>query len=97
MSLLNMATGKWRPLARHSTDSPFWSLDGAWVYFNDVAHPGVWRVRVTDDLLEALGPPPVPPGYTEAGCRARAFAPDGAILLDCLDSRTDFFALDYKD
>jgi Tol biopolymer transport system component len=97
MSLLDKATGKWRPLVRHPVDSPFWSLDSAWVYFNNVEDTGVWRVRVTNGVLEAVGPTPVPPGYSEGSCRARAFAPDGAVLLDCRDSRTDIFALDYKD
>ena len=95
MSRLEMATGKWHQMVTQSTNSPFWSVESTWVYFNDLANTGLWRVRVSDDRLEAVLPTPVPSGYS-SGCTALGFAPDGSALLSCQDLRTDIFALDLK-
>jgi len=96
MSLLDTTTSKWRLLTLHqSTDHPSWSPDSAWVYFNNVGDTDLRRVRVRDGHVETLGPIPLPSGYTL--CRAVAFVPDGTALLECNDSRTDIFALDYKE
>jgi len=96
LAVLNTTTSRWRPLTRQqSTNHPFWSPDSAWVYFNDMGNTGLWRVRVSDGHLEALGRIPRPSGYNE--CRATSFTPDGAALLQCFDTRVDIFALDYKE
>ena len=96
MSLLDTTTSLWRPLTAHqSTNNPFWSPDSAWVYFNDMGDTGLWRVHVKDGRVEALGPIPLPSTYTD--CFGAGFAPDGAALLYCNDSRSDIFALDYKE
>jgi Tol biopolymer transport system component len=96
LSLLDTTTSKWRSLTRQqATNTPFWSPDGAWVYFNDIGDTGLWRVRVSDGHVEALGRIPRPSGYNQ--CWAESFAPDGTALLGCNDSRQDIFALDYKE
>jgi len=96
MSLLDTTTSQWRPLTRHqSTNTPFWSPDSAWVYFNDLGGTGLWRVHVPEARLEALGKIPPPSGYSN--CFGTGFAPDGAVLIRCPDSRSDIFALDYKE
>ena len=96
LSILDTTTLKWRPLTRQqSTNHPFWSPDSVWVYFNDLGDTGLWRVRVSDGHEEALGGLPRPAGYND--CWAESFAPDGAVLLSCFDSRMDIFALDYKE
>jgi Tol biopolymer transport system component/DNA-binding winged helix-turn-helix (wHTH) protein len=96
LSVLDTTTAKWRPLTRQqNTNTPSWSPDSAWVYFNDIGDTGLWRVRVSDGHVEALGRIPRPPGYDD--CYIYSFAPDGAALLQCYDSRVDIFALDYKE
>jgi len=96
MSLLDTTTSLWRPLTAHqSTNNPFWSPDSAWVYFNDMGDTGLWRVHVKDERVEALGPIPRPSGYSD--CHGVGFRPDGAALVYCNDSRSDIFALDYKE
>lgn len=96
LSVLDTTTSRWRTLTRQqSTNHPSWSPDSAWVYFNDVGDTGVWRVRVSDGHLEALGRIPRPSSYND--CFTVSFAPDGAALLECFDSRVDIFALDYKE
>jgi len=96
MSVLDTTTSKWRPLTRQrSTNYPTWSPDSKWVYFNDLGDTGLWRVRVSDGQVEALGRIPRPPGYNM--CELWSFAPDGTALLTCWDSRVDIFALDYKE
>jgi len=97
LSVLDTTTWRWRPLTRQqSTNHPSWSPDSAWVYFiNSIGDTGLWRVRVSDSHLEALGRIPLPSGYND--CRAISFAPDGSALLTCFDSRVDIFALDYKE
>jgi Tol biopolymer transport system component len=96
LALLDTTTSKWRPLTRQqSTNSPSWSPDSAWVYFNDVGDTGLWKVRVSDGYVEPLGRIPRPSGYNN--CSASSFAPDGAALLTCFDSRVDIFALDYEE
>jgi len=96
MSLLDTTTSKWRPLTLHQpTDYPSWSPDGAWIYFNNVGDTNLSRVRVRDGQVESLGPIPLPSGYSS--CSMVAFVADGAALLECGDSRTDVFALDYKE
>ena len=94
MSILEVTTGHWRLLTRQPTDEPFWSLDSEWLYFNDFADTGLWRIQPRDGRLEAVRPIPVPSGY--AHCNARAFAPNGSVLLSCRDSRADIFALDLR-
>lgn len=96
LSVLDTMTSKWRPLTRQqSTNHPSWSPDSKWVYFNDIGDTGLWRVRVSDGHVEALGRIPRPSGYND--CWAESFAPNGAALLVCFDSRRDIFALDYKE
>jgi Tol biopolymer transport system component len=96
MSLLDTTTSEWRPLMRQRWNGlPFWSPDSAWVYFNDIGDPVLWRVHVPDGRLEELGPIPLPSGYNE--CSAVAAAPDNAAVVWCWDSRSDIFALDYKE
>jgi hypothetical protein len=73
LSILDTTTLKWRPPTRQqSTNHPFWSPDGAWVYFNDLGDTGLWRVRVSDGNVEALGGIPNPAGYND--CWAESFA-----------------------
>jgi Tol biopolymer transport system component len=96
LSVLDTTTSRWRPLTRQqSTASPSWSPDSAWVYFNGVGSTGLWRVRVSDGHVEALGRTPRPSGYKD--CFAGSIAPDGSALLTCFDSRQDIFAIDYKE
>lgn len=96
LSLLDTTTSEWRPLTRHqSTNSPFWSADSVWVYFNNVSETSLWRVRITDGHVEDIGQIPSASNY-EAH-RALDFAPDGSVLGIFDDSRTDIFALDYKE
>jgi Tol biopolymer transport system component len=96
ISVMDLKTSKWHPLTRQrSTNDPFWSADSAWIYFNDIGDTGLWRVRVPDGRVEELGPIPLPPGYND--CLATALTSDGAALLQCIDSRADIFALDYKE
>ena len=96
ISIMDTTTSKWHSLTRQrSTNTPFWSADSAWVYFNDVGDTGLWRVRVPDGRVEELGPVPLPPGYND--CAAAARTPDGAAILVCIDSRQDIFALDYTE
>lgn len=92
---MTSATSKWQPLTRQRpTGLPFWSPDSAWVYFNDIGDTVLWRVHVPDGRVEELGPIPLPSGYNE--CSAVAAAPDNAAVVWCWDSRSDIFALDYK-
>jgi len=96
MSLFDTVTSKWRPpTLRQGTNYPFWSPDGAWVYFTNVGDSGLSRVRVSDGRVEELGAIPVTPGYDE--CSGRGFVPGGTMLLKCDDSRKDIFALDYEE
>ena len=96
MSLLDTTGSKWRPLTAHQPSAhPFWSPDSAWVYFGQIGNPGLWRVHVPDGRVDALGPIPLP--STQNLCFSEGFAPDGAAIVLCADSRTDIFALDYKE
>ena len=96
MSLLDTTTSKWRPLTHHQpTDYPSWSPDSAWVYFNNIGDTELRRVRVRDGYVETLGPIPLPSGYNQ--CRTVAFFSNGTACLECDDSRTEIFALDYKE
>jgi Tol biopolymer transport system component/DNA-binding winged helix-turn-helix (wHTH) protein len=94
ISLLDRTAGKWQPLTHQPTDEPFWSSDSAWVYFNDFSDTAIWRVSARDGRLEQVMRTPVPAGYNF--CHARAFAPDGQILLNCVDKHGDVYALDWK-
>lgn len=94
--LLDTTTSKWRLLTRRQRiNYPFWSPDSAWVYFNDVPDKGLCRVRLTDNRQENVGTIPTPTGYNL--CTAVAFSPEKTVLLQCSHSRTDIFALDYKE
>jgi hypothetical protein len=97
LSLLDTTTSEWRPLTRQRLiHHPFWSEDGAWVYFNDGGDTGgVWRVHVPEGRVEEMGPIPLPSGYS--ACWAVDVTPDENAVLSCWDSRLDIIALDYKE
>jgi Tol biopolymer transport system component len=93
ISLLDVAKGEWKALVVHGSDSPFWSPDSEWVYFNDFLDAYLWRVRISDGRLEKVMQTPMTLSYS---CFSNGFAPDGAVLLSCVDARRNIFALDLK-
>jgi len=94
MSLLDRTTGKWQPLTHQPTDEPFWSPDSAWVYFNDFSDTTLSRVSAQDGHLELVMRTPVPAGYTH--CNFRDVAPDGQLVLNCVNIQGNVYALDLK-
>jgi Tol biopolymer transport system component/DNA-binding winged helix-turn-helix (wHTH) protein len=94
LALLEVTTGKWRSLVAHppvahaDVGHPFWSPDSEWVYFNS---GGLWRIRVSNGRLEQ-----VPVRSDCSSWFANGFAPDGSVLVSCLELRQDIYALEWK-
>jgi Tol biopolymer transport system component len=56
MMLLDVATQKWTELARTAVNSPAWSRDGQYIYFDSYPNrdAAIFRVRINDHKLERV-------------------------------------------
>jgi len=94
MSLWDVTQPEWKPFFAHDVDNPFWSPDSKSVYFNGHYDENLWRARVADGKVEKVMAIPMNADYT--GCFANGFTPDGRVLVSCLDSQRNVYALELK-
>ena len=98
--LFNTATQKWSELVRTVVNSPVWSSDSQYIYFDSypTRNAAVFRVRIRDQKLERVG-------NLEGFRRAESavlkwpwigLAPDGSPLLVRDIGTQEIYALDWQ-
>lgn len=96
LGIFDFARQQWRELAQGSIDSPFWSSDGAWVYFNSPADGRLRRISVGGGTAqEVLTFSDVAPGTTD--CFAEGFTPDNRLLIACNRTDANIYALQWSE
>ena len=102
LSMYEFATSQWRVLLEDSQKrvvSPFWSLDGNWIYANVFVNiygknATLMRIRLADGRAEkaaSLGDMIASPD-----CWAFGVAPDASIMITCSRPGNNIYALRYE-
>lgn len=91
LCLFDFTTRKWRELVDQQTDSPTWSRDGKYLYFDAPQRVDIYRVRIIDGAIEKVASPTV---NERAPSWRLGLAPDDSPLITRDMGFTEIYALD---